>query len=81
MTNLCQYKDVFGKPREGVHSYRFLGVAVVDVVMTLFAAVLLSLFLKTKLWKTTLFLFILAIILHRMFCVNTRINVLLFGQK
>ena len=29
--SLCQYKDIFGKPGEGAHSYRVANVAVVDV--------------------------------------------------
>jgi hypothetical protein len=29
--DICSYKNIFGRPREGVHSIRFMDVAVVDV--------------------------------------------------
>jgi di/tricarboxylate transporter len=32
--SLSQYKDTFGKPGEGVHSYRISNVAVVDLGLT-----------------------------------------------
>jgi uncharacterized protein YjbI with pentapeptide repeats len=35
--NLCRYRNVFGAPGEGVHSYRFLNIAVIDVVFTFVA--------------------------------------------
>ena len=40
--NLSQYKDIFGKPMAGVHSYRFFNVAIVDVAATIIAAWLIS---------------------------------------
>lgn len=29
--SLCEYKDIFGIPNEGVHSYRLFNIAIVDV--------------------------------------------------
>ena len=34
----CQYKDLFGKVGEGVHSYRIFNIAVVDVLLTVLLA-------------------------------------------
>ena len=39
---LCQYKDIFGKVGEGVHSYRVLDFAIVDVIATVIGAYLIS---------------------------------------
>jgi hypothetical protein len=38
-----EYRDIFGKPNEGIHERRFLGMAVWDIVFTLIAAVLITL--------------------------------------
>lgn len=76
--SLCKYKDVLGKPNEGIHSIRFLGVAIMDVIMTIIGAYFISHFSKISFIKTLIFLFILGILLHKLFCVNTTINKLLF---
>lgn len=78
--NLCQYSDLFGKPNTGLHTYRFLNIAIVDVIATF----LLGMFIKEYFLKDTsilyinIFLFILGIIIHRMFCVETTIDKILF---
>ena len=76
--NLCKYKDIFGKPGKGAHSYRFMGIAVVDVVATLLVAFLISYFAKYNFLNTCIILFILGIIAHRLFCVRTTVDKLLF---
>lgn len=75
--SLCQYKNIFGKPKEGVHSYRIFNVAIVDVILTILAAVLISFFGKFSFIKTCFILFLLGIILHHLFCVNTTFGKLL----
>jgi hypothetical protein len=76
---LCQYKDIFGKVGEGVHSYRIFNLAIVDVLLTIFGAYIIHLFMpKYSFIFILLFLFILGIILHRLFCVKTTIDKLLF---
>jgi hypothetical protein len=90
--NLCQYKNIFGEPGKGVHAYRLFGVAIVDVVMTIIGAYLLAkYFPKTKFFSqdgspkklnfvhTMISLFILGIIMHRLFCVRTTVDKLLFN--
>lgn len=76
---LCPYKHIFGKEKEGVHSLRLFDIAVVDVVLTILAAVLIARYFKLNLVFTLLVLFILGILLHRLFCVNTTINKMIFG--
>jgi hypothetical protein len=83
MSKLCPYRDVLGKPNEGFHKH-FLGIAINDVIGTILIGILIWFILdKTShhvdLWKIEVFLFLLAIVLHRMFCVNTTINKLIFG--
>lgn len=76
--SLCKYKNALGIPDKGVHSYRFMGVAIMDVIMTILAAYLISIFFKYNFMYTTFALFILGIMLHRLFCVRTIVDKLLF---
>jgi hypothetical protein len=76
--NLCTYKNSLGIPKQGIHSYRFLGLAIVDVIMTILGAYIVSYFFKISFLKTTLFFFLLGIVFHRLFCVRTTIDKVLF---
>jgi accessory gene regulator protein AgrB len=76
--NLCQYKNILGKVGEGAHSLRFMGVAIVDVLLTILGSYLLSSIFHWNFWITLIAVFILGIILHRVFCVRTTIDKLLF---
>lgn len=84
--NLCKYKNIFGEPGKGFHSLRIFNMAFNDLFVTIILAVIFAIFLNKKL-KNFVLSFILtfsclmtvAIILHRIFCVNTTINKLIFG--
>lgn len=76
--NLCKYKDIFGKPNTGVHSYRIFNIAIVDLLLTFLAAFIIARLLKKTFWIVLLILFLLGIILHHLFCVRTTIDKLIF---
>ena len=77
---LCQYKDILGKPGQGVHSYRIFNIAYVDVLFTIICAYIIYLFFpKINYFVILILLFILGIILHKIFCVRTTIDKYLFG--
>ena len=76
--DLCKYKNALGVPGKGIHSYRLFGVAIADVIMTIIGAILISFFFKTNLMYTMICLFLLGIALHRLFCVRTTIDKILF---
>jgi len=78
--NLCKYRDIFGKPNEGVHSYRFLNFAVVDTIVTIIGAYFISKFFKFNLFYVLFVLFLIGIIFHKIFCVNTTLNKYLFNK-
>jgi hypothetical protein len=78
--SLCKYRHVFGREGEGIHSFRFMNVAIVDVLMTVVAAIVVSYITEWNVCYVTTFLFVLAILLHRLFCVNTTINKAIFGE-
>lgn len=73
----CQYKNILGKPNEGIHSYRIFNIAIVDVLMTILGAYLISYFFTISFIKTLISLFILGILSHYLFCVETTVNKLL----
>ena len=76
---LCNYRDIFGKVGKGVHSYRLFNLAIIDIIFTIFGAYLIYIFdKKYNFIQVLIFLFILGIILHRVFCVRTTIDKLLF---
>jgi len=77
---LCKYKDSLGKPGKGVHKYRIFNIAIVDVILTLIIAGILSYIFKWNFWITLFIFFVLGIILHRIFCVKTTIDKALFGS-
>ena len=83
--NLCKYKDILGVPGQGFHKERLFGFARNDVLGTIFIGFIISfIFYRKTLIKSfllwTLMLFILGTILHRIFCVNTTFNMMIFGK-
>jgi hypothetical protein len=78
MLDLCKYKNILGEPDKGVHSFRIFNIAIVDVLLTILAAYILSYFTNYELIYTLIFMFILGIISHRIFCVRTTVDKVLF---
>ena len=80
--NLCKYKDIFGKVDQGIHSFKIFNISIVDVLLTVLAAYIINFFLpKYNFSYILIFLFILGIGLHHLFCVRTTIDKLLFPGK
>jgi len=82
MSSYCpfrKYSDIFGKVNEGVHAYRIFDIAVIDVILTIIGGFIISFIFKINIILILIFLFLMGILLHRLFCVNTTINKLIFG--
>jgi len=77
----CPFANIFGAPGTGVHSIRVFNIAIVDVIFTFIFAYIINYFVKGNYYQVLLFLFILGIILHRLFCVNTTVDQIIFGKK
>ena len=75
----CKYKDILGKPGEGIHAIRFANVAIIDVLFTIIGGLIISHYLHYNKYVVIGLLFLLGIILHRLFCVKTTVDKLLFG--
>jgi len=79
MNNLCKYKDIFGKPNTGAHSYRFFNIAIVDMIATFIGAYLFSfIFKNTPVWQIFILLLFISIFVHKLFCVETTLTKVFF---
>ena len=85
-SGLCAYKDIFGVPGTGLHSYRIMNIAVVDVLSTLILAFVIHQFILESwlnihwisIWWVIIICFISGILIHHLFCVRTTVDKLLF---
>jgi len=75
----CKYKNALGKVKEGLHSYRIFDIAIIDVLLSVLVAYIIHyIFPKYKFPVVLLVIFLLGIVAHRLFCVRTTIDKLLF---
>jgi len=79
----CKYKNMFGKPGEGVHSIRLFDIAIIDVAFTfLFAYLLkklgLDIFKNTSVYIIFAYLMLLSLVIHKIFCVETTLTKFIF---
>lgn len=80
MFGLCKYRNIFGRPGKGIHQYRIFNIPIVDALGTIVLAWFLHkyLFSNRPYLHVLFFTFLLGVILHRIFCVKTPIDVFLF---
>jgi hypothetical protein len=76
--NLCKYKDVLGKPNEGIRKYRVFDIAIFDTVVVIISAYVIARLFNLPFLVTALVIFVLGIIAHRLFCVRTGLDKKLF---
>jgi hypothetical protein len=79
--HLCKYKDSLGKPNTGLHSIRFMGVAIFDVLLTLVGAIAIAWLFGWPYIPTIIGFYILGIVAHRAFCVRTAVDKALFPKS
>jgi hypothetical protein len=75
---LCKYKNLFGEPNTGIRKYRVFNIAIVDTLFVFIIGLFISRFSGYPLWMVLLILFVTGIIAHRLFCVRTGVDKLLF---
>jgi len=78
MQGLCKYKDILGKPGEGLRKYRIFDIAIMDTAVVILFGYFISLYMEWNLVYVLIGLFTLGIIVHRIFCVRTGIDKILF---
>ena len=77
---ICDFKNIFGKPKEGVHSLRFMNIAIVDFLLTILLSVFIAKKFNINIFAVVLSIFLLGIAIHRIFCVKTTVDSALFGE-
>lgn len=75
---LCKYKDIFGKPGEGFHKERVFGLALYDIIGMLILSIAISYAFNFHILKTFLLLTLFVIFIHKLFCVDTAFNKMIF---
>jgi hypothetical protein len=68
---LSAFKNVLGEPGKGVHRWQYFNTAIVDYVMTLLAAAIISSVTNVPLVLTTIGMLVLGMVLHMLFGVRT----------
>jgi hypothetical protein len=84
--DLCKYSNIFGKPNTGLHAIRIFDSAIIDIIFVFLGAYIAHYYINkyfntnTKYIVYLIELFILGIIMHRLFCVRTTIDKYLFSE-
>jgi uncharacterized membrane protein len=76
---LCKYKNILGEPNTGIRKYRIFDIALFDTLVVILFGILISYTTGYKLWMVLVVLFISGIIAHRLFCVRSGVDKLLFS--
>ena len=72
MWYFCKYKDILGKPGEGLHSYRIYNISVLDVLFTFLLAKFIQYYILEeyelyRLHNSVIFSLLFVIILFTLF--------------
>jgi len=77
--DLCKYKNILGKPGVGLRKYRIFDIAILDTAVVIVIGIIISRITGYNVWITLAVLFLSGIVVHRMFCVRTGVDKLLFS--
>lgn len=78
LPGLCKYSNIFGKPNEGIRSkLRIFNISIIDTVLAIVLGLILSKIFKLTKFNGILLSFLLGVVFHRIFCVETTVSKLL----
>ena len=82
LNSLCKYKNVFGEAgkKTGIRKYRIFGIAIFDVLVVLICAYFIARVFQLPFRSTLIVFFLLGILVHRLFCVKTTVDIAIFGK-
>jgi hypothetical protein len=69
-----RYKHILGVPNKGIHKYRFMNTAIIDVFFTIIIAIITTYLFKIPLIISIIIWFILGLLMHILFGVQTNIT-------
>jgi len=78
--SLCPYKNAFGELNTGIHSYRILDIAILDVLVVVVLVWFPAKFFDLDFYTSLIAAFLVGIIVHRLFCVKTTVDKYIFGD-
>jgi hypothetical protein len=81
MIDLCKYKDLFGIPGQGIHAFKIYDISIWDTLITIGCALIIAWVSGWGYWQTIIGFFLLGIVVHKLFCVRTTVDKLLFPGK
>lgn len=82
--SLCKYANIFGEPKKGLHRFRFMNISIIDVLTTFIVAFIIYIICRkyfnfdVSYFIVLIILFLIGILSHRLFCVRTTVDKLLF---
>jgi hypothetical protein len=65
------FAKALGEPKKGIHSTRLYDTAIIDYIMSIILAILVSVFTKIPFVLATILVLILGIVLHVLFGIDT----------
>ena len=74
----CPYANILGEPGKGFRKIRLFNISVLDVLATIVGAYFISKKFHKSFKVVLIILFITGIILHKLFCVRTTIDKIIF---
>jgi ABC-type sulfate transport system permease component len=78
MLDLCKYKNLLGVPGTGIHAFKIFGISIWDTLITIVVAIIIATIANWSYLYTIVGVFITGIFVHRLFCVRTAVDKLLF---
>lgn len=76
--SLCPYKNLIGKPDTGVHKYKILHISVFNTLVVVIFSYMISRYYNEDFKLVFFASLLLGIIIHRLFCVRTTVDKLIF---
>ena len=82
----CEYGKILlpyfgGEVNTGVHSFRIFNISIVDVIVTIIGALLIAFVFDIRILYSIIGVFASGIFIHRLLCIPTAVDVLLFGKN
>jgi hypothetical protein len=82
MFGLEKYRDILGKAgsTSGLRKYRVFGIALLDVSVVAMICYFISRIMGYSYWITLVIMFIIGILVHRLFDARTAVDKILFSK-
>ncbi len=74
-------KKIFGTVNKGIHKYKIFNIAIFDLLFTLSSALIISFYIKKSFITIFILLFLLSIIIHRIYGIRTTVDKFLFPKN